>query len=233
MQAVILTGGLGTRLKSMYPDRPKALVPVAGKPTLQWLLEWLQQGGITDVHLAAGYMADAISSWIEKLEPTFERISLSEEQEPLGTAGAFKHAEKYIRSGTVLLTNGDSMMPHLDIRELLKAHAASEAKGTIAVTTVEDASRFGTIEFDAEHRVIAFKEKSNEGAGWINGGVYVLSRDLLSHIPPGEVSSIERNLFPALAEQGLLAAYQAPPPLLDMGTPEGLASMSDFFGTPS
>jgi NDP-sugar pyrophosphorylase family protein len=218
-------------LRSVHPDLPKALVPVAGKPFLQWLLEWLRRGGIDDIHLAVGYKASAISSWLKS--SGFAGASWSQEPEPLGTAGALKFAEPHLHGDTVLVTNGDSILPNLDPAELIRAHAPGAAGGTLAVTTTNNPERFGTVELDERNRVLAFREKSGQATGFINGGVYVLSRKVLDRIPAGQTQSLERDIFPAMAAGQLLSAHVSAPPLLDMGTPEGLATMSDFLGARS
>jgi NDP-sugar pyrophosphorylase family protein len=263
--AVILLGGKGTRIQSLYGDRPKCLVPVAGKPILLWQLEWLQRGGVRRVHLAAGYMADVLRDWLTTGAPKDMEITFSVEPEPRGTGGAIKFAEPWISSDPFFVLNGDSLTPSLDFQTLMKRHldrlssSPSPACGhpseggdsspclksppgrgagtagqvapwmTLAVTQIEKTGRYGTVEFDIESRVTAFLEKAERDHGWINTGVYCISRRALAAIEPDKNISIETDIFPALAADGLLRVFQARPPLLDMGTPDGLAAMEKIL----
>ena len=272
MQAIILLGGQGTRLRELYPDRPKALVPVSGRPFIDWQIDWLRRGGVTEVHLAAGFMAEQIEAWAA----TQGAVTVTREPDPLGTGGALKFIEPHIRSNPFLVVNGDTLLPKLDFQRLekqasessndwknraqnfqrlekppqstsndcLPAHDApgsslpmtsdieelsldrrQAGKTSIAVTRIEEAGRFGTVEFDADGRVTAFREKADRQAGWINGGVYLMDRRVLDHIPADIPYSLETDLFPALIASDRLFAHRTEPPLLDMGTPEGLAEM--------
>ncbi len=237
MQAIILLGGKGTRLSALYPDRPKALAPVAGRPFLVWQLEWLARGGVTDVHLAAGHLASVLQSQLSTLQsqvsgptPHVSSLTLSVEPEPLGTGGGLKFVEPFIRSDPFLVLNGDSLLPRLDFQSLEKAHAGfSNHWTTIAVTRMESAGRYGTVEFDAAQRVTAFREKAERQGGWVNGGVYLMDRCALALMEPGKNLSIETDVFPEMARQGRLRVCSCPGPLLDMGTPDGLAALEAFL----
>ncbi len=260
MQAIILLGGQGTRLRDLYPDRPKALVPVAGKPFIERQVDWLRRGGATDIHLAAGFMADQIETWAASQD----QITVTREPEPLGTGGALKYIEPHIQSNPFWVVNGDTLLPRLDFQRL-PARPARHGRGAggekiekevptigkndgkvfndcppdmvggqagkivLAVTRIEDAGRFGTVEFDADDRVTAFREKSARNAGWINGGIYLMDRAALHSIPANIPYSLETDLFPALIEVGRLCVFAAEPPLLDMGTPDGLKAMERWL----
>ena len=258
MQAVILCGGKGTRLSTLFADRPKALVPVAGRPFLAWQLDWLARGGITAVHLAAGHMSDVLGQWLQEqargqkaevggqqselsgfkfqVSGFWLRCTLSTEPAPLGTGGGLKYVEPHLCSDPFLVLNGDSLMPRLDFQALAKAHAVffrpwkNSGAATLAVTRIAEAGRYGTVEFDAAHRITAFREKASRTEGCINGGVYLMDRGLLAAIEPGKNISIETDTFPALAAAGRLQAVEFPQPLLDMGTPEGIRAMETFLG---
>lgn len=237
MQAVILAGGKGTRVQTLFPDRPKALIPIAGTPFLKRQLDWLAAQGIADVHLATGYLSDAIRKWAWGREVRAEikarglRVTLSQEPEPLGTAGALRFVEGYIRSDLFLVLNGDSLMPNLKIAGLRETHDRLGLKGTLAVAKIAGTGRYGTVEIDAAGRITAFREKADLSEGWINGGAYILSQDVLGMIEPGKEVSLETDIFPALAQQHQLGAHQADPPMLDMGTSEGIAAMELWLST--
>lgn len=254
MQAIILCGGKGTRLHALYSDRPKILVPIAGRPFVEWQLEWLARLGIKDVHLAGGYRADVLDQWIATRRAASEdggrkrrrggefalrlsgftfRASFSAEPAPLGTGGGLRFVEPWMRTDPVLVLNGDSLAPHLGLGSLVAAHQHSARPVTLAVTRVRGTGRYGTVEFDADHRITAFREKTERSEGWINAGIYVMDRRSIAGIAADRPLSIETDVFPALALKGLLGACPCPPPLLDMGTPEGIAAMESFLASQS
>lgn len=228
MQAIILLGGQGTRLQGLYPDRPKALVPVAGQPFLAHQLAWLARHGIDDVHLAAGYKSQAIHDWVAA-HPSRSKITISGEPAPLGTGGALKYAEPFIRTDPFLVLNGDSLMPNLDCQAFMRIGQTSGTLGTLAITRIASTGRYGTVEFDERQRITAFREKAAHTGGWINGGVYLARRSLLNALKPGETVSLETDLFPAMCAAGQLDAFLAAPPLLDMGTPDGIQTMEAYI----
>lgn len=248
MQAIVLLGGQGTRLRALYPDRPKALVPVAGRPFIEWQIDWLRRGGITDVHLAAGHLAEQIEAWAA----TQDRVTVSREEKPLGTAGALTAVPATRRAQPFWVINGDTLLPTLDFQRLENTHhhrsndwkrtadcfqqlekaGASSSNDwtiTIAVTHIEEAGRYGTVIFDDAQRITAFREKAQRAAGWINGGVYLIDPQALETIPANTFCSLETDLFPTLLAGGRLGAFPTPSPLLDMGTPDGLAQMEAFL----
>ncbi len=226
LQAVILAGGLGTRLRELYPDRPKGLVPILGKPFLEWQIEWLRRGGVEHVHVAAGHMAEKIAEWAKR----FPQVSVSTEPRPLGTAGGLKFVESHLESDPFLVLNGDSLMPELSFQSLEKRHAnSSNVWTTIVVARIEEAGRYGTVEFDDAGGVTAFREKAERKAGWINGGVYLMSRRTLGLIEIGKSVSIETDLFPQMTARGELRAFKATGPMLDMGTPDGIRVMEAYL----
>ena len=231
-QAIILAGGLGTRLRELHPDLPKILAPVAGKPFLHWQLSALQEQGVSSVHFALGYRADDIQHWVTRNHPDALTATFSVEPAPLGTAGALKFAEPHITTDPFLVLNGDSLLPALDIPALLAAHRAAHATATIAVTTVPDATRFGTLALDPHNNVTRFHEKSARSSGPVNGGVYAMARSILATIPPNTPVSMETDIFPSLAAHTKLHAHPTPPPPLDMGTPQGLKAMEQYLRHP-
>lgn len=243
MQAIILLGGKGTRLQGLYPDLPKALAPIAGRPFLEWQLEWLAHHGIGDVHLAAGYKAQAVRDWASTAMQG-GAITVSAEPAPLGTGGGLAFVEPFICTDPFLVLNGDSFLPNLDFKAFAKDGRKSNALVTLAVTRMESAGRYGTVEFDARKRVTAFREKAARSGGWINGGVYLARRTLLTRInqsspkgygrgTPGKLISLETEVFPALCAEGQLGVFLSEPPLLDMGTPDGIFAMERYLRNPA
>ena len=236
-QAVILLGGKGTRLAAQFPDRPKCLVPVAGRPFLEWQFDWLKRNGIVRILLAAGHLADVLDRYLAARPTDGLDIVLSREPAPLGTGGALKFVEPRLASDPVLVFNGDSLTPRLDFSTLWKTghgffHTVEKKFthcGKILVAPIENAGRYGTVESDPDGYVTAFREKADRAAGFVNAGIYLLPRDIIAGIPAGQAVSIETEIFPALAAQRRLVAIPIPPPLLDMGTPDGLAAMEKFL----
>ncbi|MGD9781295.1 MAG: sugar phosphate nucleotidyltransferase [Kiritimatiellia bacterium] len=230
LQAVILLGGKGTRIAAQFPDVPKALVPVAGRPFLEWQLDWLKTNGVSRILLAAGYKADVLERYLAARPADGLNVSLSREPRPLGTGGALKFVEPQLASDPVLVLNGDSLAPNLD----LAAHGPNAGRGAPAhsalfAAPIENAGRYGTVEFDADGFVSAFREKTERSAGFVNAGIYLLPRGVIAAIPGERPVSLETEIFPALAARKQLAAIPSPPPLLDMGTPDGRAAMEAFF----
>jgi len=227
-KAIILLGGKGTRLSGLFPDLPKALVPVAGRPFLARQLDWLFRQGFPSVLLAAGYMGDKIRDWVRQ-QPFNDNVSVSIEPGPLGTGGALKYQSNTIGNNLFLTLNGDSLLPKLDYQQMEAAHLKSGALATIAVTSIKYSGRYGAVLFDNKGKIIQFEEKTNRGAGWINAGIYLLGPSILSAISPNKNVSIENEVFPSLAAEGKLFVFQAKPPLLDMGTPEGLKNIATYL----
>jgi len=228
MLAVILLGGQGTRLRALHPDVPKALAPVAGRPFLDWQYDWMKRGGVNAFHLAAGYKADRIEHWASSHPDTV----VSKEPQPLGTGGALKFIERHVHGDPFIVVNGDSLSPALDFQQLVMTHKNRSNGGkslTMAVTRIEQAGRYGTVEINGDGRITQFLEKADRANGWINAGVYVVSRAILREIPAGQNVSLEQDIFPALCRQERAFAYPVEPPMLDMGTPEGLRLMTAYL----
>jgi mannose-1-phosphate guanylyltransferase len=229
IQAVVLVGGLGTRISHLYPALPKALIPIAGKPFVAWLITWLRRGGIDAIHLAAGHLADGLLTFVNYLAEGGERVTISREDRPLGTAGALRFAKAYVCSDPFIVVNGDTMLPCLDFGALERRHRESDASVTIAVTRMEQRGEYGTVVFDENGRLTAFREKRESTAGWVNGGVYIVDASVVEAIQPAVETSLETQVFPKLAREGVMYAFPTEPPLLDMGTPRGLKETESYM----
>ncbi len=188
---LVLAGGLGTRLRSVVADRPKVLALVGGQPFLDILVAQLYGHGVRRIGLLLGHLHQQVQDHVERvLQLRFPDIefALSVEPEPLGTAGALRHAGALVQdaAGTAILMNGDTFVA-FDPAAVLAVHCASGAAVTMAVQHVDDISRFGAVELDAHGRVIAFREKqADTGPGWINAGVYAFEPALLDLIAQAE-----------------------------------------------
>lgn len=231
-QAIILAGGMGTRLAGLHPGPPKALAPVAGKPFIQWQIEWLRAGGVSRAHLALGHKSQQIIEWLESTPMAGMEVSFSAEQEPFGTAGALKFCEPDIASEPFLALNGDSLLPNLDFSGFAAAFSRHDSEAMMAVTTTKDAGRFGLVETGGNGFVTGFREKSVSARGVINAGIYIMRRAVLGRIQPQKRVSLETEVFPSMAAAHRLGFFQAAPPLLDMGTPEGIREMEEYLREP-
>jgi phosphoheptose isomerase len=225
--AAILAGGKGERLRSIIDDRPKVLAPVNNRPFLVHLLDQLSEAGVERVVLCVGYLADQVE---QALGPRHGTLSLvySRENEPLDTGGALRLALADLDDDPVLVLNGDSFC-ELDFSALYDWHTWKRASATIALTYLQDVQRFGSVKWLSDGRIAQFREKDQQGAGWINAGIYLLARSVLESIPFGSRKSLERDCFPALAQQRLLYSYPGGKRFIDIGTPESYREAQHFF----
>lgn len=231
MRAIILVGGEGTRLRPLTLSRPKALMPVVGRPLLEWMLLWLKKHGVGDVLLALGYQPAPIKRVFGSGKALGLRIEYVHEKHPLGTGGAIRNASHFIR-GTTLVLNGD-VLTNVDIGRAVKLHRDRKALATLALVSVEDPTAFGLVRTDSQSRITQFLEKPtmNEAAGesWINAGIYVMEPDAVAEIPQGVTSSVERDIFPKfLFERRPFFAYRQPEAYwIDVGTPARYRRVQD------
>ncbi len=220
MQAVILVGGFGTRMRPLTNTRPKPLIPFANEPLLVHTLRRLAAGGVTQAILSTGYLSEAFEELVPLGQKVGVEVILSVEQSPMGTSGAVKLLEDRL-ADRFLVLNGD-VIADVDYAALLAGHGDAGAAATLALVRVPDPSAFGLVPVDADGRVQAFLEKPGPD-DWvtdlINAGVYVLQRDVLGHVGEGP-SSFERNLFPSLLAAGeLVRGEELSGYWRDLGTP--------------
>lgn len=220
--AFLLVGGLGTRLQSVLPSTPKPLARVGNMPFLELLVLQLRSQGIRRIVMCTGHLASQIQQEFGDGNKWGVAIDYSEESRPLGTAGAVKLAEGYLKQASdFLVMNGDSFL-ELDLRQFIQFHREHGGLVSIAVRKVPDAARYGTVHMDVNHRVVGFSEKTGAATpGVINGGVYVFKRAVLDHVPQGP-ASFEKDVFPQVLEQGVYALEQHGM-FIDIGTPEDYA----------
>jgi mannose-1-phosphate guanylyltransferase len=222
VQAIVLVGGEGTRLRPLTFGTPKPMVPIMNVPFLARTLERLYEAGIRDVILPAGYMPQAITEYFGDGSAFGMKITYVIEDEPLGTAGAIKNVEQYI-SGPFFVLNGD-VLTSLDLQAMIEYHRQKGGLGVLHLITVEDPSAFGCVAHDESGRISQFVEKPPKGTeptNEVNAGTYLLEKAVLDLIPPGRNVSIERETFPKILGEGhALYAYTTNDYWIDLGRPE-------------
>jgi mannose-1-phosphate guanylyltransferase len=219
MHAVILAGGLGTRLRPLTYTTPKPLLPIMNEPMVERLIKTLPIE-IDTVVLAVSYMVDKLRKHFEEHD-VGRKVILVEEKDPLGTGGAIQNVKAHL-SDTFVVFNGD-VISSLDVSAILDFHKKKKGVGTIAMWEVEDPTRYGIIGFDDDFRITKFLEKPSPEevfSHWINAGVYVLEPEIIDSIEPQKKTSIEREIFPPLAASGKLFGFTFRGFWLDAGTPE-------------
>jgi NDP-sugar pyrophosphorylase family protein len=231
-QALILAGGLGKRLQAAYADGPKSLAPVAGRPFLDYLMRSLRVSGFNNVVLCVGYRADQIRERYQEGRHWGLRISYSVEEELLGTAGAIKNAEALLQGEAFLVLNGDSFTD-VSLQDLLLFHRRRRGLATIALAPAPEESRYGSVHVNASGEILAFREKQSlgvldDGRSWINRGVYVFQKKLLSMIPRGRPVSLETEIFPRLVGQQLFG-FPTNGYFIDIGVPEDYRRAQEEF----
>ncbi len=223
MRAVILVGGFGTRLRPLTLDTPKQMLPMVGVTMLERVVAKLASHGVDDVVLSLGYRPDVFSKAFPDGTCAGVPIHYAVEPEPLDTAGAIGFAANDAGiKDTFIAVNGD-VLTDLDVTAQWAQHHATGAEGTIALTPVDDPSRFGVVPLDVDGRVEAFIEKPEPGTAptnWINAGTYVLEHSVLDRIEPGRKVSIEREIFPVMASEKTLYGFHSDAYWIDAGTPE-------------
>jgi len=214
--AVVLAGGLGTRLRATIGDRPKVLAEVRGRPFLAYLLDRLCAAGVGEIVVSIGHRAAEVRTAFGTAYRG-RPLRYAEEPSPLGTAGALRALLPRLGSDPVLVLNGDSCC-EIDLADLWAWHAERGANATICLAHVADTRRFGRVTVNEHGGIERFVEKGDAaGAGWINAGIYVFSRALLAAVPPGHPVSLEREILPAWIGRGLYGRRVAGR-FIDIGT---------------
>jgi mannose-1-phosphate guanylyltransferase len=231
VQAIILVGGRGTRLQPLTDTRPKPMLPIVSLPYLEHQLGWLKRHGVKQVTFACGFMPQPIVAHFGDGASLGMQLEYVVEPEPLGTGGAIGFAARHLDADEIVVCNGD-VLTELDLTELIAFHHSHSAVATIALTPVEDPSRYGLVRCSDGGEVLAFLEKPEPeeiDTNLINAGTYVLSRAVLDSIPADGPCSIERDIFPNLVGRGL-HAMGSDGYWNDVGTPESyLAANIDML----
>jgi mannose-1-phosphate guanylyltransferase len=220
VQALVLAGGEGTRLRPLTLTVAKPVMPLAGRPFLTFMLDWLHRHGVDDVLLSCGYRSDDVESVLGD-EYRDMRLRYVVEDQPLGTAGPLRlAADEGVLADRVLVLNGDCLTD-FDLTAEVRQHDATGAAATLALAAVEDTSSYGVVPTNERREVEAFLEKRPGPAptNRINAGAYVLERHVVERVPPGRAVSIEREIFPDLVGNGLYG-FPFDDYWIDIGAPD-------------
>lgn len=222
MKAVILVGGLGTRLRPLTCNTPKPMLPLVNQPFIEFLLTRLRDQGVTEVILAVQYLAQRFVEVLGDGERLGLKLHIIEEPEPRGTAGAVKNVEHLLDS-TTFIFNGD-VMTDLDLQAMLTFHREKGSKVTISLTPVDDPTQFGLVETNAEGQIRRFLEKprpEDVTTNLINAGTYVVEPEVFRYVPPAQYYMFERGLFPVLLQTGdPMFGYPSRAYWTDIGKPQ-------------
>ncbi len=222
IDAVILCGGMGSRLRAVVDDRPKPMAEINDRPFLDILIDSFCEFGFRRFVLCAGYMSQIIRDYYGSRAGSHEFV-ISDEHKPLGTAGAIKNAAELIRSDTFLVANGDSFCP-VDLGALHDFHSARHALMSMVVLETQNTGDCGLVSLDGSKRIVGFEEKNQQSrTRYINAGIYLFQKEVLSLIPDDISFSLENDLFPNIIKQACYA-FPTQGRLLDIGTPARFAT---------
>jgi len=218
LKAIVLAGGLGTRLASVTSDIPKPMAPIGSRPFLEYLLDYLVEQGTEQAVLAVSHKWEVIR---RHFGDTYRGmlLSYSVEEVPLGTGGAIRQALESITDDEVVVLNGDTLF-RVDLKGMVNIHRSGGARLSIALKQVADSGRFGRVEVSADGVVTNFLEKSTGGPGWINGGIYMLHRRVFADFPMPARFSFELDLVEPNIGRIQPRAFQSDAYFIDMGVPE-------------
>ena len=227
--AIILAGGMGTRLKTIISDLPKPMAPIMNVPFLTYQLNYLKYFGIKKVIFSVGYLSEKI---IAHYNQSFENISIeySIEKNPLGTGGGIRMAMSNLNEDLVLILNGDSFFD-LNLEQFYNLHLEQKAEFSLALRYVNNSERYGNIEFNSSHQITSFIEKNQlNQSGYINAGVYILSKKLyLQNTKPNINFSIEKDFFEKQLNQLIIKGFEFKDYFIDIGIPEDYLKAQDDF----
>ena len=218
IDAVILCGGLGTRLKEITQNVPKPMIDIKGQPFLNIIIKYLASFGIRRIILCTGYKSDVIENYYKSNAMGLE-IIFSEEKEPSGTAGAIKNAQKSIKSNNFLALNGDSFC-EINLADFFEFHKTKKALISILLTSAQNTDEVGFAHVDNSQRVVNFSEKQQKSSnGYVNAGIYFFDKHIFSYIPDTIPFSLEYDFFPKMMNREIYG-YVIGDKFFDIGTPE-------------
>lgn len=224
-QAVILAGGLGTRMRPVTEAIPKPMIPVCGKPFLQHQLELLRSNGIERVLLLVSYLGEQIEHYFQRGDSMKMKIGYSYESSPLGTGGALKNAQAKLEEKFLLL-NGDTFLD-VDYAAVIDDFQRYQPQALIVARKSPDMPVPNNLAVSSDGKVTAYQKRNPENMTCTDAGAIVLSREVLNDIASAQVCSLEEQIFPKLIRRGEMRAWITPEPFFDMGSPAGLQALSE------
>lgn len=228
MEAIILAGGFGTRLRSVVSDVPKPMAPVGGRPFLEILMDYLIGFGFDHIILSTGYLHEIIESHFGSQYKDIP-ISYAVEHEPLGTGGGIRNAISHCKENNVVVLNGDTLF-QIDYNILRQFYNSHSTRLAVVLRKVDDTSRYGSVSIDTNGRISRFAEKTDShGAGTINGGIYMLDRSLIEEQPSDQAFSFEKDIMQKLYFNEAFYAYTSESYFLDIGIPDDYLKLCKEF----
>lgn len=217
MECIVLAGGLGTRLQSVIGTIPKCMAPVAGRPFLHHLFQYLTEQGCTRVILSLGYKHELVTQWVDAQQWPFS-IAAVVESEPLGTGGGIRLAMQQAEHENVFVLNGDTMF-RADLRAMAGFHAAHRSAATLALKHMQDFERYGSVHCAGDGTILSFEEKKQVKDGLINGGIYLLSKTSFEQKRLPHRCSFEKDYLEAFVAEGQFYGYRSDAYFIDIGIP--------------
>ena len=227
-EAIILAGGLGTRLSGVVKDIPKAMAPINGKPFLDYQFDYLDVFGINHIIISVGYLSEKIMDYYGNQYKNMH-IEYAIEEEPLGTGGGLKLTMEKVTGNTVFVLNGDTFY-QIDYKKFLDIHRAKESKLSIVLRELEDVSRYGSIERGDDRAITSFREKSEKkGLGFINGGVYLMNKRFFMDQNLPDKFSLEKDFFEKVYVDNKIYGILCRQYFIDIGVPEDYEKAQNDF----
>jgi len=217
-EAVILAGGLGTRLKSVVKGIPKPMAEICGRPFLSYILDFLHTQGIERVILSVGYKWEVIKDFFGSQYKNLE-LEYAIEDKPLGTGGGLKNALKYVCEEEVFVLNGDTFFD-IDLNLFYNLHKSKNSKLSIALKKTENTERYGIVEIDENNRIVSFLEKGKRVSGFINGGIYLLNKNFFNALSPEGNFSLEKDFLEKFYKDHEFYGFPFDGFFIDIGVPE-------------
>lgn len=228
-ECIILAGGFGTRLQSVVKDVPKCMAEVAGKPFLHYLFQYAKDQQFDHIILALGYKSEIVIDWLNQNTYPFN-VSYVIENEPLGTGGAIRFAFSKVQSNKAFVINGDTFFD-VDTLALENFHNGKSADISIALKPMNDFDRYGSVDINANNRIVHFNEKKLCEEGLINGGIYLINKDVFSKINLSEKFSFEKDVMESKLNALAIYGYEEDTYFIDIGIPSDFDKANIDFKT--
>lgn len=228
-ECIILAGGLGTRLQSVVKDVPKCMAEVAGNPFLKYLFDYAAKQEIEHIILALGYKSDIIIDWLANQSLPFD-ISYVIEKEPLGTGGAIQYAFSKIKSEKAYIINGDTYFD-VDLEKFSNSHISKKADISLALKPMTDFDRYGSVLLDTQDRIIRFNEKKHCQQGLINGGTYLVNKNIFAKLNLPQKYSFEKDILESKINDIRIYGYEQDSYFIDIGIPSDFEKANKDFKT--